>query len=123
MKTVHVSDGNGLGSLSGNLAVIGGGKTVSLDAEQEAEAAIPLSPDVLINRTVRSTGISKIGLGIILLLVIVVIILIIRESRIRNRFDKAKQQMTETNNMEDVSEKVRSEKDAEEDDEDDFDQD
>ena len=48
---------------------------------------------------------------------------IIRESRIKNRFDKAKQQMTETNKMEDVSEKARSEKDEEEDDEEDFDQD
>ena len=118
-----VSDGDSLGSLNGNLAIIGGGRTVSLDAGREAEEAIPLSPDVLINRTVRTTGISKIGLGIILILVIVVIILIIRESRIKNRFDKAKRLMTETNNMEDVSEEAGSEKDEEEDDENDFDRD
>ena len=83
--------------LSGQLALIGDDGTVSLNAAAETEEVIPFSPDLVVNRVVRQTGIPRIGLGIILVLVIVIIVLIIRAARNKNRIEAAQPKMEETN--------------------------
>ena len=91
------SDKKSVYQLSGELALIGPDGAVSMSAAEQAEAAIPLSPELVVNKVVRQTGIPKIGLGIILLLIVIIIFLIIRAARKKNRFESAQKKMAETN--------------------------
>ena len=90
------SDKKSTYQLSGQLTLIGNDGAVSMNAAAEAEAAIPFSPQLVINKLVRRTGIPQIGLGIILVLIII-IFLIIRASRKKDRFAAAQAKMAETN--------------------------
>ena len=91
------SDKKSTYQLSGQLALIGDDGAVSMNAAAEAEAAIPFSPQLVVNKLVRRTGIPQIGLGIILILIIVIVFLIIRASRKKDRFAAAQAKMAETN--------------------------
>ena len=111
------SDKERLNSLSGELAMLGAGAAVCLNAAQAQEAAIPLSPEALMARAVRITGISRLGLILIAVLVLLILILIIRQIRMRNRFAKAKDRMEQQNG------ETPEEKPSGENDPDDFDKD
>ena len=112
-----LADKDRLSSLRGDLALIGGKATVSLNAAEAREAAIPLSLDTLVARIVRATGIPRLGLIVIALLVILILILIIRQIRMRNRFADAKAKMERQNKT------AAQENPPQEDDPDDFDKD
>ena len=90
-------DADRLNALSGELALIGGGNLVTLNAAQEAETAIPLTPEVLMSRIVRATGIPRIGIILIFILILLILFLIIRQIRMRNRFSDAKTKMERQN--------------------------
>ena len=92
------ADRERLNGLSGELALIGPGPAVCLNAAQAREASIPLSPETLMAKAVRATGISRLGLILIAVLVLLILILIIRQIRMRNRFSKAKAKMEQQNN-------------------------
>ena len=87
-----------LDSLRGELALLGKGAAVCLNAAHTWEASIPLSPETLMAKAVRITGISRLGLILIAVLVLLILILIIRQVRMRNRFAKAKARMEQQNN-------------------------
>ena len=91
------ADKEKLGSLSGELALLGAGTAVCLNAAKAQEAAIPLSAETLMARAVRATGISRIGLILIAVLVLLILILIIRSIRMKNRFTKAKDAVEKQN--------------------------
>ncbi len=105
-----------LGSLSGELALLGAGTAVCLNAAKAQEAAIPLSAETLMARAVRATGISRIGLILIAVLVLLILILIIRSIRMKNRFTKAKDAVEKQN-------KEKKEEQEAEEDTDDFEKD
>ena len=111
------ADKEELGSLSGELALLGAGAAVCLNAAKAQEAAIPLSAETLMARAVRATGISRIGLILIAVLVLLILILIIRSIRMKNRFSKAKDSVEKQNR------KTKEEQEAEAGNEDDFEKD
>ena len=109
------ADKEKLGSLSGELALLGSGAAVCLNAAKAQEASIPLSAETLMARAVRATGISRIGLILIAVLVLLILILIIRQIRMRSRFAKAKDAVEKQNRQ------MKEEQEAEEDKAGDFD--
>ncbi|MCR5735019.1 MAG: cellulose biosynthesis cyclic di-GMP-binding regulatory protein BcsB, partial [Lachnospiraceae bacterium] len=80
-----MADRERLGSLKGEVSLVGKSSVSSLEVELSREAAIPLSPQVIISRAVRTTGIPFAGLVVMALLAVVIIILIIRQVRSKNR--------------------------------------
>ena len=111
------ADKERLGSLSGELAMLGDGAAVCLNAARTMETAIPLSAETMMARAVRTTGISRIGLILIAVLVLLILILIIRQIRMKNRFGKAKDAVEKQNR------ERKEEKEASEDKADDFEND
>ena len=91
------ADRERLSSLGGELALLGPDASVSLNAAQAQEASVPLSAETLMARAVRATGISRLGLIVIAILVLLILILIVRQIRMQNRFDKAKDRMEQQN--------------------------
>ncbi len=92
-------DKDRLNTMSGQIALISSNNIVSLDPERDKEASVPLSPETIMAKVVRSTGIPRLGLFIIALLIIVIIALIVRQAMMKNRFAKAKERMEIENNM------------------------
>lgn len=99
MLLSFTQDRDQINAVSGVVALAGGASSgmVPLSSANEVRASVPLTPEVVINRVVNQTGISRIGLLIILLLIIIIIIFIIRAILKKNRFEKAKRKMEETN--------------------------
>ena len=92
-----MSDKETFSQLKEHLALLSESGIVTVAAAAEAESAIPLSPEVIVNRVVRKTGIPKIGLAIILVLIVFLVIMIIRASRKKDRFENAREKMSKTN--------------------------
>ena len=101
-----------LNSMGGEISLIKGNNIVSLDPETEKADAIPLSPEVLMERIIRVTGIPRAGLFVIAALIVVIIVLIIRSIMEKNRFAKAKQKMEIQNKMQ-IEEELAKESMAE----------
>ncbi len=123
-----MTDSRRLAGLSGQVALVGEHSAVSLAAVNAGEEEIPLSPQVVMAKAVRATGIPFAGLVIIAALVLLVIILIVRQLRMKNRFDDAKVKIEQGNR--EISEEMSSdgkesgsEAEDDEDDPDDFDRD
>ncbi|MCR5251825.1 MAG: cellulose biosynthesis cyclic di-GMP-binding regulatory protein BcsB [Lachnospiraceae bacterium] len=88
-----------LDSLEGEIALVGANGIVTLSPEKDKSASIPMSPETLLAKIVRDTGIPRVGLFIIAALIILIIILIIRQVLMRQRFAQAKAKLEEENKM------------------------
>ncbi|MBR6160016.1 MAG: cellulose biosynthesis cyclic di-GMP-binding regulatory protein BcsB [Lachnospiraceae bacterium] len=102
-----MKDNDRLSSLSGQVALLGDHSAVSIKAKDAVEEEIPLSPQVVIAKAVRMTGIPFTGLVIIAILVLVILLLIIRQLRSKNRFDDAKTKVQQEN--EEIREEMEGE--------------
>ena len=92
-----MEDKERLQSLDGQVALAGARSVISISSEDVQEEAIPLTPQVVIAKAVRATGIPLAGLAVIAVLTILIIILIIRQFRMKNRFDDAKVKVEQEN--------------------------
>ena len=106
-----------LGKIGGVVSLLSKDGTVTvLETEEMAERNIPFSFERVINRIVRKTGISRIGLLIISICLVLIIVMLIRAARKKNRFFDAEKKMKNTNDSSSDSSEEEDDEDFEQDD-------